>query len=121
MAQLKHILVDVLGMNASEKEHVVSELVDVVKIFSKDSRIAIELLESSSKDSVIEKYLNNKGAGIHHIALTVDSINNTIAYLKYKDVALVYEEPQIGAGNKLITFIHPKSTPGLLIELCQRT
>ena len=56
----------------------------------------------------------------NHIALTVDSINNVIIHLKSKNILLVYDSPQKGANNTLITFIHPKSTPGLLIELCQR-
>ena len=65
--------------------------------------------------------MSDKGPGIHHIALTVDSIENAISYLQYKKITLVYNTPTKGADNKLITFIHPHSTPGLLIELCQRT
>ena len=118
---LQHVLVDILGMNSSEKEHVENELVDVLKIYSKDKKTAIELLEPSSNESKIKRYLNNKGPGIHHISLTVDSIENAIIYLKENNIALIYEKPQIGADKKLITFIHPKSSPGLLIELCQKT
>ena len=118
---LQHVLVDILGMNSSGKEHVENELVDVLKIYSKDKKTAIELLEPSSNESTIEKYLNNKGPGIHHISLTVDSLENAIIYLKEKNVVLIYEKPKIGADKKLITFIHPQSSPGLLIELCQKT
>ncbi len=118
---MQHVLVDVLGMQSSQREHIQDELVDVVKIFPNDKKTAVELLEPSSNKSTIEKYLNNKGAGIHHIALTVDSIENTILYLKKNNIKLIYETPKIGADNNLITFIHPKSSPGLLIELCQQT
>ena len=120
MNELKHVLVDILGMDFSSKEHVSEELVDVVKIFSNNQETAIELLESTSSKSIIDKYINNRGPGIHHIALTVDSIENAIIFLKNSNISLVYENPKIGSDNKLITFIHPKSTPGLLIELCQK-
>tara|TARA_Y100000588_G_scaffold384351_1_gene475459 strand:- start:456 stop:878 length:423 start_codon:yes stop_codon:yes gene_type:complete len=118
--KLKHVLVDILGMSSSSKEYVINELVDVVKIFSKSNQTAIELLESSSPASAVATYVDKKGPGIHHIALTVDSIENAIIYLKNNNIDLVYEKPKIGSDNKLITFIHPKSTPGLLIELCQK-
>jgi len=117
---LKHILVDVLGMTKTDCQTIESELVNVVKVFSLESKTAIELLEPSSNQSVIKKYLNKKGQGIHHIALEVDSIENAINHLKENKISLVYDTPQVGADKKLITFIHPKSSPGLLIELCQR-
>ena len=56
---------------------------------------------------------------MHHIALEVDDIENAISYLKNNNIKLIYESPQKGADNKLITFIHPESTPGILLELCQ--
>ena len=118
--KLKHVLVDILGMDSSSKEYVINEMVDVVKIFSKSNQTAIELLESSSPASAVATYVDKKGPGIHHIALTVDSIENAIIYLKNNNIDLVYEKPKIGSDNKLITFIHPKSTPGLLIEICQK-
>ena len=108
-------------MNFTKKEYIEKEKVNVLKIFLENKDTAIELLEPTSEESVINKYLNKKGSGIHHIALTVDSIDNVIIYLKSKNILLVYDSPQKGANNTLITFIHPKSTPGLLIELCQRT
>jgi methylmalonyl-CoA/ethylmalonyl-CoA epimerase len=98
----------------------VREKVNVLKVYSERKGTAIELLEASNKDSAIEKYINNKGQGIHHIALNVDNILNAIDYLKNNDIELVYEKPNLGANNKLITFIHPKSSPGMLIELCQK-
>ena len=108
-------------MSFSSREDVENEKVNVLKIFPKDENSAIELLEPTSQDSVIQKYLNKNGPGIHHIALTVDSINEAISYLQFNNISLVYNTPQFGSDNKLITFIHPTSTPGLLIELCQRT
>ena len=57
---------------------------------------------------------------MHHIALEVDNINNAIIFLKENKIKLVYDVPQIGSDNKMITFIHPKSSPGILIELCQK-
>ena len=107
-------------MDSSRKEFVVDENVDVIKIFPDNKSTAVELLEAKNKDSVIEKYIDSKGEGIHHIALNVDNILNAINFLKSKGVYLVYEKPNLGAGNKLITFIHPKSSPGMLIELCQK-
>ena len=107
-------------MDSSAKEYVVDENVDVVKIYSDSKSTAVELLEAKDNDSVIEKYINRKGEGIHHIALNVDDIQNAINFLKSKGVYLVYEKPNLGSDNKLITFIHPKSSPGMLIELCQK-
>lgn len=108
-------------MAKTDNEIVKSELVNVVKIFPEQKKTAIELLEPSSQDSIINKFLNKKGPGLHHIALEVDSIINVITHLKDSSIPLVYKTPQMGADKKLITFIHPKSTPGLLIELCQKT
>ena len=117
---LENLFVNILGMDSSAKEYIIDENVDVVKIYSDCKSTAVELLEAKNKDSVIEKYINRKGEGIHHIALNVDDIQNAINFLKSKGVHLVYEKPNLGADNKLITFIHPKSSPGMLIELCQK-
>ena len=79
----------------------------------------IELLEPSDDSSLIESFLNKRGQGLHHIALEVDNIYNAIEYLEYNNIKMIYSQPQTGANNKLITFIHPSSTPGILIEICQ--
>ena len=121
MEILKSVFIDILGMGYKEKQYIPNEKVDVLKIYADNKQTAIELLEPSDGDSPIEKYLKNKGTGIHHIALTVDNLENIIEYLINKNISLVYEKPQNGADNKLITFIHPKSTPGILVELCQKT
>ena len=110
----------ILGIEHSDLEEVVNEKVSVMKFLNSSKLTSIELLEPTSNDSVINKFINSQGRGLHHIALEVDNINNAINYLKYKKVSLIYETPQSGSDNKLITFIHPKSTPGLLVELCQK-
>jgi len=114
-------LFDLLGMNLSKVEEVESENVNVLKIHSEDIEHTIELLEPQNDNSVVKKFLNKNGQGMHHIALEVDNIENAISYLKSNNITLIYESPQIGADNKLITFIHPKDTPGVLIELCQKS
>ena len=120
-ARLNALFVDLLGMNATPKEHVENEKVRVIKVFAEDQKTAIELVEPSDSSSTIRKFIDKKGAALHHIALTVDSIEKAIDYLKSKDIQLIYDIPKKGSDNKLITFIHPKSSPGVLIELCQRT
>ena len=112
-------LFKLLGMNISNVEHIKSEKVNVVKVRSNDKNHAIELLEASDNKSIIKKFINKKGEGLHHIALEVDNISEAIKYLASNHIELIYNTPKIGAENKLITFIHPKSTPGILIELCQ--
>ena len=90
-----------------------------MKLGTGKSNTVIELVEPLKNNETIKKFLMKKNQGIHHIALTVDNILNAISYLKYHKIFLVYDKPQIGSGNKLINFIHPKFSPGILIELCQ--
>ena len=108
-----------LGMDCQDVEHVDNEKVNVVKINPESHDHTIELLEPSDDSSLIESFLNKRGQGLHHIALEVDNIYNTIEYLEYNNIKMIYSQPQTGANNKLITFIHPSSTPGILIEICQ--
>ena len=110
---------NLLGMNTKNNEYVEDEKVNVVKIKPESEDHTIELLEPSDDASVVKTFINKKGQGLHHMALEVYNIHGAIEYLEYNDVKLVYSEPKIGANNKLITFIHPKSTPGILIEICQ--
>ena len=107
-------------MDQSKEEFIKNEKVNVTKIYAEDKNTAIELLKPSDEFSTVQKFLDSKGSGIHHIALTVDSIKTVIRHLQLNKIDLVYDVPQKGSDDKLITFIHPKSTPGLLIELCQR-
>ena len=81
----------------------------------------VELLKSISDDSTIEKFLNKKGEGIHHVCFEVDNIEQAIIELKEKDISIVSENPSIGAEGYKIVFIHPKSTGGVLVELAEKT
>ena len=112
-------LFNLLGMNASAAEFVENEKVNVVKIKPENKDLSIELLEPSDEFSAVRKFIDKKGEGLHHIALEVDNIVEAINYLIDNNIKLVYNSPKRGADNKLITFISPKSTPGVLLELCQ--
>jgi methylmalonyl-CoA/ethylmalonyl-CoA epimerase len=79
----------------------------------------IELLEASSAESPIAKFLDKKGEGIHHLAFGVEDIFTEIQRLKNEGFIFISEEPKDGADNKLVVFLHPKSTNGVLVELCQ--
>ena len=79
----------------------------------------IELLESTDKDGTISKFIEKRGEGFHHVAFAVDDIVFEMTRLKNAGFELLSDEPKSGADNKLICFLHPRSTGGLLIELCQ--
>lgn len=79
----------------------------------------IELLEATNPDSAIAKFIEKKGEGIHHIAYEVDDILTEMERLKKEGFELIHQQPKEGADNKLICFLHPKSTNGVLVELCQ--
>ncbi len=79
----------------------------------------IELLEATSEESPIARFLEKKGEGIHHIAFAVDDIREEMKRLEEKGFRLLNAEPKRGADNKLVAFLHPKSSNGVLIELCQ--
>jgi methylmalonyl-CoA/ethylmalonyl-CoA epimerase len=79
----------------------------------------IELLEGTSPDSPISKFIEKRGEGVHHIAFEVDDIEKEIARLTKEGFHMIHEKPKDGADNKLIAFLHPKSSNGVLIELCQ--
>jgi methylmalonyl-CoA/ethylmalonyl-CoA epimerase len=79
----------------------------------------IELLEGTKESSPITKFIEKKGEGIHHIAFDVDDITSEIARLKSEGFKVLNETPKRGADNKLVAFLHPKSSNGVLIELCQ--
>ena len=79
----------------------------------------IELLEGTSPDSPISKFIEKRGEGVHHIAFEVDDIEKEITRLTKEGFQMIHEKPKDGADNKLIAFLHPKSSNGVLIELCQ--
>ena len=98
-------------------EEVPSEKVRVAMIAVGETRI--ELLEPLSEDSTIAKFITERGEGVHHIALTVEDIKSSIAKLSEAGLRVIYPELRPGSHGKTITFLHPKSTKGVLIELCQ--
>jgi methylmalonyl-CoA/ethylmalonyl-CoA epimerase len=87
--------------------------------FFKTGETKIELLESSSAEGVISRYIDKKGEGIHHLAFEVKDIESEMKRLELEGFVLLNKTPKIGADNKLVCFLHPKSTNGVLIELCQ--
>lgn len=106
-----------LGKPHYKTENVESE--GVKTSFFKVGTNKIELLEATSKDSPIAKFIHKKGEGIHHIAFEVNDIEMEIKRLKKEGFMVLNETPKKGADNKLVAFLHPKSTNGVLIELCQ--
>ncbi|HEY0346936.1 MAG TPA: methylmalonyl-CoA epimerase, partial [Pyrinomonadaceae bacterium] len=108
---------DALGIQVMETEEVSGQKVRVAMLPIGESRI--ELLEATSADSPISKFLAKRGPGIHHIALRVEDIRARLADLKSKGARLIDEEPRTGAGGCLVAFIHPSSTGGVLIELVE--
>ena len=111
------IFAKIFGAPAYKMEEVASE--GVKTSFFMNGPNKIELLEATNPDSPIAKFLDKKGEGIHHIAFDVDDIVLEIARLKAEGFVVLNEIPKKGADNKLVAFLHPKSTNGVLIELCQ--
>lgn len=106
-----------LGTAAYKEEEVASEGVKTSFFMSGPNKI--ELLEATNPDSPIAKFLEKKGEGIHHIAFDVEDIFAEIERLKVEGFTVLNETPKKGADNKLVAFLHPKTTNGVLIELCQ--
>jgi len=99
-----------------------TELVESEKVntaFFKSGETKIELLESTEANGVISKFIEKKGEGLHHIAFAVENIEFEMERLKNEGFTLLNEKPKKGADNKLICFLHPRATNGVLIELCQ--
>ena len=98
-------------------ESVASENVDTA--FFEKGTTKIELLQSTTPDGVIAKFIDKKGEGIHHIAFEVEDIVAEMTRLQKEGFTIINEVPKKGADNKLVCFLHPKDTNGVLIELCQ--
>ena len=98
-------------------EMVSSEMVNTA--FFKTGDTKIELLEGIADNSAISKFIEKKGEGVHHIAFEVENIESEMERLKNEGFILLNDKPKKGADNKIICFLHPKSTNGVLIELCQ--
>jgi methylmalonyl-CoA epimerase len=113
-----HVYRDILGFKL-EGIHVLTERKVKVAFLSTGGEASIELLEPLGADSPIAKFLETRGEGIQHIAVKVDDIEAALEELKRKGVVLVNEKPQAGAEGKKIAFVNPKSTKGVLLELCE--
>ncbi len=108
----------VLGLKSAGTEVVEEQKVRVAFLPTGDSEI--ELLEPTAEDSPIAKYIAKNGEGVQHIAYRVDDIEKAIEEMKEKGIRMIDERPRYGAGGAKIAFCHPKSTGGVLVELCQR-
>lgn len=106
-----------LNTDCYKTENVASENVNTA--FFRQGETKIELLESTTEDGVIQKFIDKKGEGIHHIAFEVADILSEMERLKAEGFVLLNEQPKNGADNKLVCFLHPKNTNGVLVELCQ--
>ena len=130
MQKIEHIGIAVTDIDASNKvfekvfgkENYKSEKVEsegVLTSFFQIGENKIELVAATNPDSPISKFLSNNREGMHHIAFAVDNIQAEMERLKNEGITLLNDAPKKGADNKLICFLHPKDTNGVLIELCQ--
>lgn len=130
MKKIEHIGIAVKDISASnvlfaklfgEQHYKVEEVESegVKTSFFKIGENKIELLEATKENSPIAKFIEKKGEGIHHIAFDVENIEEEIKRLKAEGFVVLNETPKKGADNKLVAFLHPKTTNGVLIELCQ--
>jgi methylmalonyl-CoA/ethylmalonyl-CoA epimerase len=117
MDQANKLFSSLLGKDHYKIEQVESE--GVRTSFFEVSGVKIELLESTRDDSPIAKFIEKRGQGIHHLAFEVSDISKSIADYEKNGFQLINADPKPGADNKMICFMHPKSTGGVLIELCQ--
>lgn len=111
------LFASLLGTNHYKIEEVLSE--GVTTSFFKAGPNKIELLEATNPNSPIAKFIEKKGEGIHHIAFAVTDIYSEITRLKSEGFLVLNDTPKKGADNKLVVFLHPKSSNGILVELCQ--
>jgi methylmalonyl-CoA/ethylmalonyl-CoA epimerase len=114
----KNFWKDVLGL-AFEGAETVEEQ-KVTTAFFPVGESEVELLESTSPEGPVAKYIEKKGQGIQHVAFRVENIEEALAELKEKGIRLIDEKPRKGAGGAKIAFLHPKATNGVLVELCER-
>ncbi|RLC33702.1 MAG: methylmalonyl-CoA epimerase, partial [Deltaproteobacteria bacterium] len=114
----KNFWSDILGLPLEGVETVEEQ--KVTTAFLPVGESEVELLESTSPDGPVAKYIEKKGQGIQHVAFRVDDIDAALAELKEKGVQLIDQVPRRGAGGGRIAFLHPKATGGVLVELCER-
>lgn len=114
----KNFWTDVLGLSFAGAETVQEQ--KVTTAFFPVGESEVELLESTSPDGPVAKYIEKRGEGIQHVAFRVENIDAALDELKAKGIQLIDQQPRIGAGGARIAFLHPKATNGILVELCQR-
>ncbi len=130
MRKIEHIGIAVADLEKSNeffarllgKPHFKTEIVEgegVETSFFQVGETKVELLQATHPDSPIAKYLDRKSEGVHHIAFDVEDIHAEVARLKEEGFEILNETPKQGADNKLVVFLHPRSTNGVLVELCQ--
>lgn len=117
LATANEVYEKLLGVPAYKIEEVLSE--GVRTSFFECGESKIELLEATTPDSPIAKFIEKRGEGIHHIAFAVDDIEAEMKRLNLEGFTILNQEPKRGADNKLVVFLHPKSSHGVLVELCQ--
>lgn len=113
----RDVFTRLLGFRVVEEEEVPDQKVRVVKLDAGGSDL--ELLESTDPDGPIGRWVAKRGGGIHHLTLRVADLARTLTELEAAGVELIDREPRTGAGGKRIAFLHPRSTAGILIELCE--
>lgn len=109
---------EALGLEVESIEEVEEQKVRVA--FLPVGETKIELLESTDPEGAIARFIDRNGPGIQHVALRVDDIERALSELKERGMRLIDEEPRVGAGGAKIVFLHPKSTKGVLLELCEK-
>ncbi len=130
MRKIEHIGIAVADLEKSNalfarllgKEHFKTELVEgegVETSFFQLGETKVELLQATREDSPIAKFIERKSEGVHHIAFDVEDIQAEVERLKAEGFEILNETPKLGADNKLVVFLHPRSTNGVLVELCQ--
>ncbi len=115
----KNFWSEVLGLEFEGAETVEEQKVKTA--FFPVGESEVELLESTSPDGPVAKFIEKKGQGFQHIAFRVANIDEALAELKEKNIQLIDQQPRIGAGGARIAFLHPKATGGILVELCERS
>ncbi len=115
----KNFWTDALGLPFEGDETVAEQ--KVTTAFFPVGESEVELLESTSPDGPVAKYIEKRGQGIQHVAFRVENVEEALEELKAKGIQLIDQVPRIGAGGAKIAFLHPKATNGVLVELCERS
>ena len=115
--EAKKFWVDTLGLKYLRTEDVPEQKVRVAILAAGEA--TVELLEPTSADSPVQKFLDKRGEGLHHLTFATDRLVGHLQALKVGNIGLIDDEPRIGAGGARIAFIHPKSAHGVLVEMCE--